>query len=166
MSYATTTTAEWSPATGTARASSSLAGGCRRASRETGRVAFRLAADGVLVVHLLFIGFVAAGGFMLWRWPRLVYVHVPAALWGVVVSVFRLECPLTPLEKSLRRSAGDSGYDGGFIEHYLVGAIYPSGLTPAMRVGVGVLLAAVTALAYAGFLRRARLHERRPQLSS
>lgn len=123
-------------------------------------MAFRLAADAVLVVHLLFIAFVGVGGFALWRWPRLVYAHAPAAVWGAVVSGFRLDCPLTPLEKALRRRAGDGGYERGFIEHYLVGAIYPAGLSPTMRVGIGVLVVAVSAFAYAGFLRRrpARRH--------
>jgi hypothetical protein len=128
-------------------------------------VTFRLAADAVLVVHLLFIAFVGVGGFALWRWPRVLYVHVPAAAWGAVVSVFRLDCPLTPLEKSLRRRAGDEGYEGGFIEHYLVATIYPDGLTPGMQIVLGVLVAGLTAAAYGGFLHRRRIDRRTPARS-
>lgn len=86
-------------------------------------------ADTVLLAHLAFIAFVVLGGLLVGRWPRLVWLHVPAALWGMATEFFGVVCPLTPLENHLRRLAGEAGYPGGFIEHYLTAAIYPQGLT-------------------------------------
>ena len=102
----------------------------------------RLLADAVLLLHGLFILFAVLGGVLVWRWPRLAWLHLPAAAWaGWVVSAGWI-CPLTPLENALRRSAGEAGYSGGFIEHYLLALIYPEGLTRPVQVvlGVGVLL--------------------------
>ncbi len=42
----------------------------------------QLAGDMVVLVHLLFILFVILGGLLVLRWPRLAYLHIPAALWG------------------------------------------------------------------------------------
>ena len=109
----------------------------------------RLAADVVVLLHLAFIVFVVGGGFLAWRWPRIAWVHLPCAAWGVVVEWMGWLCPLTPLENVLRRQAGTAGYEGGFIEHYLVPVIYPPGLTPAVQVGLGALVLAVNAVAYA-----------------
>ena len=75
----------------------------------------RLAADAVLVVHLAFVAFVVAGGFAALRWPRIAWIHLPAACWGVLVEWLAWPCPLTPLEIALRRSAGEAGYGGGFV---------------------------------------------------
>lgn len=104
---------------------------------------FRLAADAVVVIHLLFILFVLFGGLLVLRRPWLALLHLPAVTWGAVVEFFHLYCPLTPLENRLRQAAGQAGYEGGFIEHYLIPLIYPRGLTPQMQLcfgGVVVLL--------------------------
>lgn len=103
-------------------------------------------ADLVLVLHLAFIIFVVAGGLLALRWRRAPLVHIPAALWGVFVEVTGKVCPLTPLENTLRRAAGASGYSGGFVEHYLAPAIYP----PALSHGVQLWLAAVVVLSNIG----------------
>ena len=106
---------------------------------------YRALADLVLVLHLAFIVFVLAGGLLAlcWRWAPV--VHLPAALWGVLVQVSGRLCPLTPLENALRGAAGEAGYAGGFIEHYLVPTIYPVALSPQ----VGLLLASLVVLANA-----------------
>lgn len=119
-----------------------------------------LAADAVLFVHLLFIVFVLFGGLLVWRWYRLVWLHVPAALWGVTVEVLHLQCPLTPLENSLRQAAGQAGYAGGFVEHYLVPIIYPAGLTPQVQLWLGALVLLFNALIYTGLLLRRRPRRR------
>lgn len=100
------------------------------------------AADAVLLLHLLFIIFAVLGAALLWRWPRLVWVHVPAMLWGAYVEFSGKLCPLTPLENRLRRAAGEQGYSGGFVEHYLLPLIYPDTLTRDVQIllGAGVLL--------------------------
>jgi hypothetical protein len=121
---------------------------------------YQFLADLVLVVHFAFLAFVMFGGLLLFRWPRVVWLHVPLTLWGVVLELGGLICPLTPLENSLRRRAGESGYAGGFIEHYITSILYPSGLTRSTQVALGVLLAAGNAAIYWLVWRKTR---RRPR---
>jgi hypothetical protein len=113
-------------------------------------------ADAVLVVHLLFIAYVVAGAALLWRWPRSAWLHLPAAAWGAYAAASGAICPLTPLENALRRAAGEQGYAGGFIEHYLLPLIYPAGLTPAIQALLGATVVAINGVAYAAWLRRRR----------
>jgi hypothetical protein len=113
---------------------------------------YRLLADLVVVVHLAFIAFVVLGGFLAWRWPRVLWVHIPVIAWALVIVVFSVECPLTPLENYLRQLAGQRGYSGSFIDHYLTGVIYPGRLLGLTRA----LAAVVVLIAYAGLLVRRR----------
>ena len=103
---------------------------------------FGLLADAVLLLHLAFMVFVLFGALLVWRWPRVAWLHLPAVAWGVLLEFFGWLCPLTPLEVTLRRAAGAAGYPGGFVEHYLAPLIYPAGLTPAIQawIGAGVLV--------------------------
>ena len=103
----------------------------------------RLAADAVLVIHLAFITFVLVGGVLVLRRGIWAALHLPAVAWGAFAELSATICPLTPLENSLRRSAGVAGYDGGFIEHYLIPLIYPAGLTPRVQVVLGVIVLAI-----------------------
>lgn len=116
-------------------------------------------ADAVLVVHLAFIVFVVAGAALLWRWPRLAWLHVPAALWGAFAAASGTVCPLTPLENHLRSVAGEQGYAGGFVEHYLLPIIYPGALTPPVQWALGGAVIALNAVLYALWLR-SRKHRR------
>ncbi|WP_325436806.1 DUF2784 domain-containing protein [Pseudomonas nitroreducens] len=115
---------------------------------------YRLAADAVVLLHLGFILFVLLGGLLVLRWPRLAWLHVPAAAWGMAVEFLHLYCPLTPLENHFRALAGDHGYSGGFIEHYLIPLIYPASLTEATQVVLGLIVAAVNLPPYLLLLRR------------
>src|SRR6266571_5962624 len=115
---------------------------------------YRAGADLVVVAHLLFIGFVVGGVLLTWRWPRIVWAHLPAVVYGTLVEFAGFTCPLTLLENELRQRAGQAGYRGGFIAHYLVKVIYPPGLTRGMQVGLGVVVLLVAAVGYLGFLRR------------
>ena len=117
---------------------------------------FRWLADGVVVVHAAFVIFVVAGGFLALRWRRLVWLHAPAAVWGVLIEFAGWICPLTPLENAFRALAGEAGYAGGFIEHYLLRALYPSGLTPAYQWILGSAALAVNIAAYALIIRQNR----------
>lgn len=102
----------------------------------------RLAADVVIFLHLGFILFVVAGGFVVLRWEKLAWLHIPCALWGVWIEFTGRVCPLTPLENWLRIAAGSAGYSGGFIEHYILPFVYPAGLTRGIQLvlGVGVIV--------------------------
>lgn len=115
---------------------------------------YRAGADVVVVIHLLFIAFVAGGAFLAWRWPLIIWGHVPAVIYGALIEFAGFTCPLTLLENDLRRRAGAAGYSGGFIDHYLIKVIYPPGLTHGMQIGLGLLLLLVAMLGYWGFLRR------------
>jgi hypothetical protein len=115
---------------------------------------YRAGADLVVVVHLLFIGFIAGGVFLTWRWPLIIWAHIPTVVYGALVEFAGFTCPLTLLENDLRQRAGETGYHDGFIAHYLVKVIYPPGLTQRMQFGLGVLLLLVAIIGYCGFLRR------------
>jgi len=124
-------------------------------------MAYSLLADLVLAVHLGFVVFVVLGGLLTLRWPRAAWVHVPAALWGAWIELAGGICPLTPLENELRRRAGEGGYTGGFVEHYLVPIVYPAGLTRTPQLLLGVLVILVNAAVYGVVLRRCRADARR-----
>jgi len=118
------------------------------------KVLYRLLANTVVAVHALFIVFVVLGGFLAWRWRWVAAVHLPCAAWGVLIEYRQWVCPLTPLENHLRAKAGEQGYHGGFIEHYVLPAIYPSGLTPQLQWVLGTAALAVNLLVYGVLLRR------------
>lgn len=115
---------------------------------------YRFAADALVVVHLGFIAFVLFGGLLLFRWPRVIWLHLPAAVWAVVLELFHLPCPLTPWEQLLRLAAGEAGYSGGFIPHYLLPLIYPAGLTPGIQLVLAGVVIAVNALVYGLWFRK------------
>ena len=85
-----------------------------------------MAADIILIFHFCFVLFALFGGLLILRWRRVVWLHLPALFWGIVVQVFVLTCPLTPLENSLRELGGETGYSGGFIEYYISLVLYHS----------------------------------------
>jgi Protein of Unknown function (DUF2784) len=118
-------------------------------------MAYRVLADLVVGVHVLFVVFVLAGGLLALRWPWVAAAHLPAAVWGALIEFRGWICPLTPLEKSLRASAGQAGYQGGFIDHYLLPVLYPAGLTQRVQVVLGSLVIAVNVVVYGLLLLRA-----------
>ncbi len=113
-------------------------------------------ADLVVVVHFAFVVFVVAGGALAFRWPWIPWLHLPAAVWGVLLEFQGWICPLTPLEQELRRRAGEAGYAGGFVEHYLLPILYPGGLTREIQIALGVLVVVINAGVYGGLLLRKR----------
>ena len=115
---------------------------------------YRILADFVVGAHALFVAFVVVGGLLALRWPWVVALHLPAAIWGALIELEGWICPLTPLEKSLRAAAGQAGYQGGFIEHYLLPVLYPAGLTRGVQLVLGSLVIAVNVLVYGFILRR------------
>lgn len=106
----------------------------------------------VLLLHLGFILFVALGGFAVLRWTRLAWLHLPCVAWGVTVELTGWYCPLTPLENHYLRLAGAQGYEGDFIQHYLLSTIYPEGLTRQAQTVIGLLAALINALVYGWLL--------------
>ena len=117
---------------------------------------YRWLADVVVVVHGAFVVFVIVGAFLALRWRWLVWLHVPAAIWGVLIEYAGWICPLTPLENALRARAGESGYTGDFIEHYVLRALYPQGLTRTTQLVLGSLALGVNIAAYTLLIRQSR----------
>jgi len=120
---------------------------------------YRLAADALVLLHLAFVLFVLFGALAVARWPRLLPVHLAALAWGAWVELAGRICPLTPLENTLRRLAGEQGYAGSFVEHYLLPIVYPPGLTRDGQIALGVGVLTLNLLLYLLLLRRRR---RRP----
>jgi hypothetical protein len=108
----------------------------------------RFLADLLLVVHLGFVVFVALGGLLVLRWPKVAWAHVPAVVWGVLIEFAGIPCPLTPLEVGLRQLGGEAGYSGGFIAHYLTPVLYPRGLTRTAEITLGALALGFNAAVY------------------
>ncbi len=113
-------------------------------------------AQAVLSVHAAFIVFVVAGGFLVLRWPKLAWAHVPCLLWGVAIVIGGWICPLTPLELALRERAGLPLYSGGFLDRYLMPWVYPEHLGQGAKIILGLLTAGLNLAIYLRVLRRAR----------
>ena len=103
---------------------------------------YSILADIVVFIHFLFIVFAIFGAVLVFKWRWIIYPHLISALWAAMVITMGWICPLTPLENSLRRTAGEAGYSGGFIEHYFLPIIYPESLTREIQIwlGIGVIL--------------------------
>ena len=119
-------------------------------------MSYRVFADLVLILHLGFVVFVVLGGLLVLRWPAIMALHIPAAVWGVVIEFTGWLCPLTPLENWLRVRGGELGYSGGFIEHYIQPVLYPSGLTRGIQIALGTLVVLLNLTAYSIVLSRSR----------
>jgi len=117
-------------------------------------VVYRILADGVVLVHGLFMVFVVVGAVLvMWR-PWTAWLHAPAVLWGVWIEFTGRICPLTPLENRYRGLAGGQPYDGGFIERYVTALIYPEGLARGAQVTLGVLVLVLNATVYVRIWRK------------
>ena len=108
----------------------------------------RLTADVIVVVHAAFVAFVMLGGAIVLRWPRMAWAHVPAAIWGIAIEFGGWMCPLTPIENQLRQRSGAAGYEGDFIEHYVLPLLYPANLTRTWQLALGCLALIVNAAVY------------------
>lgn len=122
---------------------------------------YQFLADIVLLAHLVFIVFVLGGGLLLLRWPRLVWLHLPAIIWGVFVEVTGWVCPLTPLENYLRAFAGGGFFHGDFVGHYLLPLIYPAGLTQTIQLMLAGVVIVFNVIIYT-LIIRVRRRARQP----
>jgi hypothetical protein len=119
-------------------------------------MAHRILAELVLVIHFCFVLFVVFGGLLVLRWPSVLWLHLPAFIWGILVQCFFWACPFTPLENWFRRMGGESGYTGGFVEHYISAILYAN-VSRKFQAMLGLLLIGVNVLVYSVvFIRRRR----------
>ena len=119
---------------------------------------YSFAADTLIIVHLLFILFVLFGGILVFKWRKFLLLHLLAVSWGVLVEFNHWICPLTPWENALRRAAGESGYQSGFIEHYLIPLIYPSNLTHELQYILGGIVIGINLLIYGRLILKIKRH--------
>ena len=117
---------------------------------------YGLLADLVVLVHLSFVLFAVFGGFAVYRWRRVLILHLAAVVWAVLVEVFGLLCPLTPLENRFRRMAGQEGYETDFIDRYIMQLLYPEDLTRETQILLGCAVLAINVLVYAFLWKRVR----------
>jgi hypothetical protein len=116
-------------------------------------------ADLVVVSHLAFLLFIAFGALLAWRWPRVCWLHAPAVVYALAILTIHFDCPLTWLEKYLRRRAGEQQYSGSFVGHYVTNVVYPGALTPVLQTLIAILIA----VGYGGLmLRWRRAHQSLP----
>jgi hypothetical protein len=125
----------------------------------------RTLADTLVVIHAAFVLFVVLGGLFALRWRWAMGLHLPAAIWGALIEFFCWECPLTPLENELRRKAAQAGYEGGFIDHYLLPILYPAGLGRETHVVIGLFVVILNGLIYWWVLRHSFRMAKAPALS-
>jgi hypothetical protein len=110
---------------------------------------YSVAADALVIAHLAFIIFVILGGLLLLKWPRLIYLHLPAVVWGTLVELLGWLCPLTPLELHYRMLGGETGYSESFVQHYLLPLIYPAGLTRDVQTLLAMCVITINLVIYA-----------------
>lgn len=116
----------------------------------------RIAVDAALVAHLAFIVFVVAGALLAFRWRAVLAAHLPAMAWAIFVEATGTICPLTYVENAFRAAAGESGYSGDFVAHYLLRVIYPAGLTRDLQFALAAFVVAVNGVIYASLWWTAR----------
>ena len=119
---------------------------------------YRITADLLVLLHLLFIIFVVTGGFAVFKWPWMAWLHIPAAFWGALIEYRGWLCPLTPMENRLRQLAGEDGYAEGFIEHYILQIVYPPGMTRDVQTTLGTVVVVINLVIYGVFLYRMVRH--------
>jgi hypothetical protein len=123
----------------------------------------RVLADLTVLLHFMFLLFVVLGGLLVLRWRRLAWIHVPVFLWGALIEFTGWICPLTPLENHLRVLAGEAGYQGGFIAHYILPVVYPAGLTRGVQLVLGSAVLVVNLAVYGRIMVRRRGERRGPE---
>jgi len=117
------------------------------------RMSYSLAATAIALLHLAFILFVVLGGLLVLRWPRVMWLHLPAAVWGVLIEFAGWWCPLTKWENYFLQQAGRAGYSGGFVAHYIMPILYPAGMTRGLEIAIGLFVLVLNAGIYVRVFR-------------
>ena len=115
---------------------------------------YGILADLIVYLHIAFVLFVVFGGLLVIKWPRLAWVHLPAAVWGAVVEFTGWICPLTPLENWLRGQESEAPYQSDFIAQYLLPVLYPEDLTRDLQLLLGTGVVVLNAAVYWWLWRR------------
>jgi hypothetical protein len=108
-----------------------------------------LAADIILIIHFAFILFVIFGALLFFVAKKIVFIHIPAIIWGSYIELTHSICPLTYLENWLLQKANLTTYSEGFIQYYLVPIVYPTNLTKDIQIYLGIGLIVINIVIYA-----------------
>ena len=109
---------------------------------------YELAADLTLIVHFAFIIFVVFGALLFFVSTKIIYVHVPALIWGIYIELTHSVCPLTYLENWFLQKANLTTYSEGFIQNYLVPIVYPKHLTDNLQIYFAIVLIVANMIMY------------------
>jgi hypothetical protein len=123
----------------------------------TAQTVYPLLADFIVGIHLAFVVFVVLGGLLVMKWPRLIWIHLPAVFWGIAIELSGWICPLTPLENWLRHKGGEENYQFDFVARYLLPMLYPQGLTRGSQIVFGALVLVVNVAIYGWVLRKRKV---------
>ena len=115
----------------------------------------RILEDATVAVHILALLLIGFGGFLAWRWPKVIFLHVFLAAWGVIVNIFPVPCPLTALENYLRHQQSLGDLPGGFNAYYLYDTVFPRAMLPT----IAIVALAVVVFSYVGAYLRWRHRE-------
>ena len=110
---------------------------------------YEIAANLILIVHLIFILFVVFGALLFFASTKIIFIHIPAIVWGSYIELTNSICPLTYLENWLLQKANLMTYSEGFIQNYLVPIVYPVNLTKDIQIYLGITLIVINIVIYA-----------------
>lgn len=116
---------------------------------------YRLLADGMMILHGAFLLFFVIGGFLAWKWRRVIWAHLAVGIWNITIVLLDFECPVTGVEKHWMRKGGEEPYAGGYIKHYLDGTIWPEGYTWLAEI-IGFALLVISYIGLYFVSRRSR----------
>ncbi len=114
---------------------------------------YRVSADLLVILHLCYVLFVLIGGWLIIKWRRLIWLHLPAVIWGALVEFADWYCPLTTWENWLHQKGAEAGYSTDFIQHYLLAALYPDFLNRGVQILLGALVIGVNGIFYGLWLK-------------
>src|SRR5438093_13629771 len=121
----------------------------KESPRYSNHMWYSLFTDLIVLLHFAFVLFVLFGGLLTVKWPRVVWIHGPALLWGCIVEFTGTVCPLTPLENHLRMQGGEFGYEGDFVSRWLLPILYPEALTRSIQLALGAIVLVLNVAIYA-----------------
>jgi len=119
---------------------------------------YSLLADLVVLIHFAFILFAVLGALLVARWPRLIWLHLPAVVWAMAIEFFGMICPLTPLENWLLARGGEAGYQESFVQHYIAALVYPGEITDTVKLLLGLGVLTINLGLYGWLILRHRRH--------
>ena len=109
---------------------------------------YEIVANLTLIIHFAFILFVIFGALLFFASVKIIFIHVPALIWGSYIELTNSICPLTYLENWFLHKANLTTYSEGFIQNYLVPIVYPMNLTKDLQIYLGITLIVINIIIY------------------